>query len=223
MASTSGELFAAIEAADVDRVSAMLEDDPSLAGARDAEGVSALMRARYRFDRGIVEAVQSRVEEMDLFEAASAGDLDRLTDILASDPTSIEARSGDGFTALHFAAFFGQGAAARLLVTRAADVDAPGTGWMTGTPLHSAASARHSEVVGMLLEAGADPNARQSGGWTPLHAASRNGDIASVTLLLASGGDIAAVNDEGMGVLEMARASGDAATAAAIVAVLERG
>ena len=52
MASTSEDLFAAIEAGDVARVRAMLEADPSLASARDAEGVSALMRARYRFDRG---------------------------------------------------------------------------------------------------------------------------------------------------------------------------
>ena len=134
MASTSEELFAAIGAGDVVLVQAMLEDDPSLATARDAEGVSALMRARYGFDRGLIEALQSRVAQMDLFEAASAGDLDRLVELLAYDPASVDARSADGFTALHFAAFFGRPEAARLLVNHAADVDARGTGWMTGHP-----------------------------------------------------------------------------------------
>ena len=223
MASTSEDLFAAIDSGDVARVRSMLDASPSLASARDGEGVSALMRARYRFDRAMVEAVQSRVEEMDLFEAASTGDLDRLTELLVYDPASIDGRSGDGFTALHMAAFFGQGAAARLLVTHAADVDARGTGWMTGTPLHSAASGRHAEVVGMLLEAGASVEARQSGGWTALHSAAHNGDIASVTLLLAAGADATAVNDEGASVLSMAEASGDVALVATIDAALERG
>ncbi|HET6715216.1 MAG TPA: ankyrin repeat domain-containing protein [Actinomycetota bacterium] len=222
MASTSDGLFAAIEAGDVARVRAMVDDDPSLASARDAEGVSALMRARYRLDRRMIEVLQSRVTEMDLFESAAAGDLDRLTELLAYDPASIDGRSADGFTALHFAAFFGRPDAARLLVNHAADVDARGTGWMIGTPLHSAASGSHAEVVGVLLEAGADPNARQSGGWTPLHAAARGGDVTSVTLLLASGADPEATNDEGTSVLEMARGSGDVPTAAAITAALER-
>jgi ankyrin repeat protein len=222
MASTSEDLFAAIDDGDVERVTGLLEDDPSLATARDPQGVSALMRARYRFDRGLIEALQSRVEQLDLFEAASVGDLDRLTELVAADPGSVDARSGDGFTALHLAAFFGSDEAARLLVTREADVDARGLGWMTGTPLHSAAASRHARVVDVLLEADADPNARQSGGWTPLHAAAKNGDVASVRLLLASGADPAARNDDGVDVLALAEASGDEATVEAIGAALER-
>jgi ankyrin repeat protein len=222
MASTSERLFSAIEAGDVRAVRGLLERDPSLASARDGEGVSALMRARYGFDREVIEAVRSRVGEQDLFEAAAAGDLDRLTELLAYDPASVDGRSPDGFTALHFAAFFGQPGATRLLVAHAAEVDARGTGWMTGTPLHSGASGGHAEVVGVLLEAGADPGATQSGGWTPLHAAARNGDVASVTLLLASGADPEAVADDGTSVLQMAQGSGDVATAATIAAAANR-
>ena len=45
MASTSEDVFAAIESGEVDRMQAMLDDDPALATSRDAQGVSALMRS----------------------------------------------------------------------------------------------------------------------------------------------------------------------------------
>ena len=220
MASTSEDLFAAIESDDVNRVRGMLDADPSLAMSRDVDGVSALMRARYRFDDALVDAIRSHVPELDVFEAASFGDVERVAELLAMDPASVDARSGDGFTALHLAAFFGQVGAARLLMTHGAEVDAPGIGWMTGTALHSAASAKQAEVVRALLEAGADPNARQSGGWIPLHAAARNGDARSIALLLAAGSDAAAVNDEGSSVLEMSQQSGDDEATAMIEAAL---
>src|SRR6266705_3147806 len=70
MASPSDDLFAAIDAGDVDRVGAMLDVDPPLAMARDREGVSALLRARYRLDRALAEAVKARVAALDSFDAA---------------------------------------------------------------------------------------------------------------------------------------------------------
>ncbi len=178
------------------------------------------MRARYRFDRGLVEAVRSHVAELDLYEAATFGDLDRITELLAYDPASVEAYTGDGFTALHLAAFFGQAEAARLLLAHAAEVDARGRGWMTGTALNSAASGRHTEVVRLLLDAGGDPDARQAHGWTPLHAAARNGDLATLALLLAAGADPAAVNDDGTSVAELAAASEEPAVIEAVAAAL---
>jgi ankyrin repeat protein len=216
VASASEDLFAAIDAGNVDRVRAMLDEDPSLATARDDEGVSALLRARYRRDRALVETIKARVGSLDAFEAATFGDLDRLAVLLADDPDLTERRSGDGFTVLHLAAFFGQDNAVRLLLARGADPDARGTGWMTGTPLNAAASARHATVVALLLEAGADPDAVQLGGWTPLHSAAHNGDARTVELLLAHGADPSAVDDHGRSVGDMAGESGDATTIAAI-------
>ena len=216
MASTSEELFEAIEAGDAGRVTAMLDDDPGLATARDAQDVSALMRARYRFDPPLLDAVRSRVDELDVFEAAALGDVERLRAVLDDDPALATSYSGDGFTALHFAAFFGSPAATALLLERGAPVDALGRGWMTGSALHSAVSRREAEVARLLLEAGAGADLRQSGGWTPLHAAAANGDLASVELLLDAGADPTATNDEGRSVTDLAEESGDEATIARI-------
>src|SRR4030095_15253621 len=58
MGSTEG-FFAAIEAGSTDEVRAMLAAEPSLASARDEHGVSAVMRARYRFHPTVLEAVLS--------------------------------------------------------------------------------------------------------------------------------------------------------------------
>lgn len=216
MASTSEELFEAIEAGDAGGVAAILDAEPELATARDAQDVSALMRARYRFDPPLLDAVRSRVGDLDVFEAAALGDVERLRALLDDDPALATTYSGDGFTALHFAAFFGSPAATAVLLERGAQVDALGQGWMTGTALHSAVSRRESEVARLLVEAGAGPDLRQSGGWTPLHAAAANGDLPDVELLLDAGADPTATNDEGRSVSELAEESGDEATIARI-------
>jgi uncharacterized protein len=221
VASTSDDLFHAIEAGDVGGVTAILDADPALASARDASGVSALMRARYRFDPDLLAALRDRVDDLDGFEAAALGDVERLRARIDADPALPTAYSGDGFTALHFAAFFGSLEAAALLLERGAQVDALGRGWMTGTALHSAVSRREAGIAGLLLEAGAGPNVRQSAGWTPLHAAAANGDLASVELLLDAGADPTATNDEGRSVADLADESGDDATIARIRSALQ--
>ncbi|MGZ5305994.1 MAG: ankyrin repeat domain-containing protein [Actinomycetota bacterium] len=219
MGSTEG-LFAAIEAGDADLVRSMLTAEPSLASAHDAQGVSVLMRARYRFDRELVDAVVGEGWKLDVFEAASLGDVERLRVLLDGDPSLVTAFSADGFTALHLPAFFGGVDATRLLLDRGADVDAHGRGWMTGTPLNSAAAGGHTDVARLLLDTGADPNARQASGWTPLHSAAHNGDLELVELLLARGADLGATNDDGATVLSMAAEGGSAEVVARVSAAL---
>ena len=82
-----------------------------------------------------------------------------------------KAFSADGFTALHFAAFFNRPDVAALLIARGADVDAVTRNPMRVRPLHSAATVRASAVVAALLAHGADPNAPQEQGATVLMSA----------------------------------------------------
>ncbi len=54
-------------------------------------------------------------------------------------------------------------------------------------PLTLAAAYGHADVVRVLLEAGAEVNAKDFTGWTALHAGSFAGDMETVSLLLERG------------------------------------
>jgi ankyrin repeat protein len=135
---------------------------------------------------------------LDLFEAAAIGDRARVDELLAADPASAAAVTPDGFTALHLAAFFaGDSDIARALLGAGAPVDVHAANDMRVTPLGSAAAAGARDVASALLDAGADANAAQAGGYTPLHSAAANGDPALVDMLLAHGAEAARVADDG--------------------------
>jgi len=202
---------------DAEGLRRLLEEDPGTANARDASGVSLLMHAMYRGRRDLAELIAGRKKELDLFEAATLGKLERIT-ACACDVATVNSRSTDGFTALHFACYFGQPEAARLLIEEGAAVDAVASNPMKLMPLHSAASARNLEAARLLLEHGAPVNARQHGGWVPIHAAAQNGDRAMVELMLSHGADPKLVNDEGKTSAMVAREKG----LAEIAALLEK-
>lgn len=205
---TAADLIAAINAGDADRVGAILADDPGLVAARDGEGVSALMLARYRFDRTVTDALLAADPDLDLFEAATLGYLDRLLERIDADPGGVSAFSPDGFTALHFAAFFGKAEAARVLLEHGASVDVYTRNPFANQPLHAAAAGRHVEVCRVLIAGGADVNATQHGGFTPLHEAAQHGDVEMTELFLSAGGDPSLVTDAGETAADIASAAG---------------
>ena len=161
----------------------------------------------------MAELIASKKQALDIFEATSLGRLDRLRECIR-EGALINSLSKDGFTALHFACFFGQPEAARILIEAGAAVDAVAANPMQVMPLHSAASARNLEAARLLLEHGASVNARQHGGWVPIHAAAQNGDRPMVDLLLKHGADPKLANDAGKTPAAVARekSQGDIAT-----------
>jgi uncharacterized protein len=189
--------FELVQAGDADGLRRILQQDPAQSEARDSAGVSLLMHSLYRGRRDLAELIASKKEALDIFEAAALGRLDRLKQYLRDAASAINSRSNDGFTALHFACFFGQPDAARLLIENGAAVDAVAANPTQVMPLHSAASSRNREAARLLLERGAPVNARQQAGWVPIHAAAQNGDRPMVELLLQHGADPKLVNDQG--------------------------
>jgi adenosylhomocysteine nucleosidase len=207
MATPAG-MMAAVAAGDTERVSALLADDESLASARGEDGVSAVLLARYRFDRPTLDALLATDPELDLFEASAVGRVDRVRTNIDDDPESVHRLSPDGYSALHLAAFFGKPEIARLLLDAGAAVDRYTTNDLANQPLHAAAAGRHIEICRLLLAAGADVDATQHGGYTPLHEAAQHGDAEMVELFLSAGADPTIAVPEGGTPADLAEVAG---------------
>lgn len=204
------EMLQAIQEGDARKLEEILDHDPGAAAARDAQGVSAVLQALYHRRPEMAERLaRARGEDdLDLLEAAALGRVERMKRLLAADGEAVHAHSPDGFTPLHYSAFFGRAEAAGLLLERGAEVDAEAANPTRVHPLHSAVAGGHTEVVRRLLAAGADPNAHQQQGFTPLMGAAAGGQGEILELLLTAGADPAARSDDGKTARDLAAEGG---------------
>lgn len=152
--------------------------------------MSDILQAIYRGDRDEAERLAAE-RDLDVFEAAALGRVDRLRQLLDADSSLANAWAQDGFQPLGLASFFGNLDAARLLVGRGAEVNSASQNEMKVMPLHSAAAAQDPDlrysIARVLLEGGADPNALQQDQYTPLMAADQHGDTRLRELLVEHG------------------------------------
>ena len=85
------------------------------------------------------------------------------------------------------------------------------------TPLHYAVQEGQIEIVQLLLDAGADPNAKNVEGETPMFTAVRFGRDALIPILKEKGGNINERNQEGATILEIALTMTSVKTAKALL------
>lgn len=153
--------------------------------------MSELLQAVYRGDEARADEILAADPELDVFEAAAVGRSDRLRELLDQDATLANAWADDGFQPLGLASFFGHVDAARLLIERGANVSSASRNDLKVAPLHSAVAEKDAEtryeLAALLLEHGADPNARQQDDFTPLMAADHQGDERLRALLVEHG------------------------------------
>ena len=134
-----------------------------------------------------------------LIVAIRSGAVNSAAELIKSPDTKVEVRTLQDESPLMFAALKGYLDLCKQLIQRDADVNK--TGW---APLHYAAANGHSEVIALLLENHAYPDAESPNGTTPLMMAAMYGNAASVTVLLAGGADPFLKNRLGLNALDFA-------------------
>ncbi len=132
-------------------------------------------------------ASPSQVMAGPLGNAAKAGDIAEIERLLNEGADVNESGLA---SPLFYAIQYKHTDAARLLIKRGADVN-KASAW--GPPIHEAAKRGNAEIVGLLLEKGADPSVTAPRGMTPLHSAADGGSVEATQYLLDHGADVNAL------------------------------
>ncbi len=191
------QLFAAIRSGDAAAVRALLDTQPGLAAAKNEQGQSPVLAAVYSSRTEIRDLLIARGASLEFHEAAAAGQLDRVKELVEKNAGLANSYSPDGFPVFALAAVFGHLPVARYLFENGATVNAAATNGTGYTALTGAVTSGHQEIAAWLLENGADPNYRYGPGYSPLLAAAANGRLEIVKTLLQHGADLHAKANDG--------------------------
>src|SRR5882672_5655156 len=99
--------FDAIRCGDTAAVSALLDNDPALLTAKNAQSQSPVLFSIYNRQKEVRDLLLSRGASLELHEAAAAGDLSRVKEFAEKDASLAKSFSPDGFPLLALASFFG--------------------------------------------------------------------------------------------------------------------
>lgn len=219
-----GQMADALERGDLAGVQKMLASDPKIVDARNELGFAPLHNAAQIGSKEEVEALLSAKAQVNAVTS------DKCLPVY-----------GDwGFTPLYEAARYGHKDAAASLMSKGARVDAT-TAVLGMTPLHAAAANdyaglskflfskglnkniawighEYKDVTELLIAAGANVNARNSGGATPLFLAAMNQNKLIAEALIAKGADVNLQNNAGGAALHAAAKNGQVDLAAVLIA-----
>jgi ankyrin repeat protein len=164
----------------------------------DASAVTALLQRGFdpntvegeRGDTGLILALREKA--MKVFAV-----------LLKARGTDVNVKINNGDTALMIAAYTANKAAVEALLAKGAAVNK--SGW---TPLHYAAAAGDTDIVKILLNKSAEPDAPSPNKTTPVMMAARGGHIYALKALLDAGADASLKNDAGMSAIDFARQNG---------------
>jgi ankyrin repeat protein len=137
------------------RVQEILTEHPELIKATATWKESPVEAATQMGNRPLIRYLVEKGAPVDFFTALVLAQLDRVRAELKANPGLARARGVHELPALYFAAIGGSVTAAQMLVETGADVNEKAE---AAAPIHGAVMGGNAQMVGFLLESGADPS-----------------------------------------------------------------
>ncbi|WP_342026022.1 ankyrin repeat domain-containing protein [Cytobacillus pseudoceanisediminis] len=200
----SKKFMEAVTNSNLEEMEEMIKANPDLLNLRSQTGQSPVLAAIYNGAGKSLEFLLKKDIPLDIFEAAAAGNLSRVKELVEMNPKLVTEYANDGFTALGLASYLGHKEIVEYLVQKGADVNSASKNSMKVMPLHSAVATKKVDIAEVLLKNGAKVNAKQDSGWTPLHEAALHGHSDMIKLLLRFGADKTIKKDDGDTPLDVA-------------------
>ncbi|KAI1780339.1 ankyrin repeat-containing domain protein [Hypoxylon cercidicola] len=123
--------------------------------------------------------------------ASSRGHLSVVKLLLSDERVDVARQCQRGWTALHWAACSGNRAVAARAIQRNIDSSKGPAGLPPDSfSMNGGESQRHEQVINLLLDSGANPNAQNKDQQTALHWAAASGNARIVRMLLEHGADM---------------------------------
>jgi ankyrin repeat protein len=203
------DIIRAAGAGQIDEVRSLLAAEPELVRARTMLGSGAIHAAQLSGHEDMVRLLVASGAGLDIHMAAELGRIGELRARLDRRPGLASAYSASGGLPLTSACYWGQIAAARLLLDRGADPDAATRDpFLQIRPLGAAVATPDIpnpsddeqtviELCAVLLDRGADVNGRRKDGLTALHSAGWRGHLKVIAYLLERGADISITGTSG--------------------------
>jgi uncharacterized protein len=141
----------------------------------------------------------------DIFTAARTGDVKKLEELFEIKADTINTKNESGFTPLIIACYRNQVEAAKFLLSRGAEVNAPSP---EGPVILGACYKGNIELTRLLIDNKADVNAANAAGTTALMYAALSGNVDLVKLLLNHGAKKNAEEKSGKTALSYAKMNG---------------
>jgi len=198
-------LAALLQKKDFIAVESLITQTPQLLDQLNERGQSGFMQILYSFQTGLIEKAIVLKTNYTLHEAAAAGILTKVKELVRQHPTQINAYSSDGFTAISLAAFLGKQEVVAYLIEQEANPNQAANNVSQVNALHAAVACNHLAIAQLLLENGADANQPQMQGITAIHSAAHRGNLALVKLLVQHRADWLTKTDEDKTALDFAK------------------
>ncbi len=148
------------------------------------------------------------MRSMEFWDSVKRGEISAVEQLVTDEPELLKLKGEWGWTALHCAVSTKTISMVNLLVAQGAEVDARDNNGETVLFQIADIIPEYTDIMLLLLKAGADINAKNTWGRTPLHETAIYGDYLAAQFLIDHGAEVNSKDNNGLTPLHIAAEDG---------------